>query len=166
MVMSLCLSSFAQGPAPAFGATRAGAAETVVLPKSVPDPIEPLNRVMWAFNKGLMTGVVKPTSRVYRVIVVKPVRTGIGNFGKNLNYPGRLINNLLQGKWSGARDESYRFICNTTVGVAGFFDVGTKWKIPKSDADFWTEQRTGYARPRRRYGGQSVALYFSLQFGR
>jgi ABC-type transporter lipoprotein component MlaA/pimeloyl-ACP methyl ester carboxylesterase len=110
--------------------------ETVVLPKSVPDPLEPLNRVMWAFNKGLMTGVIKPTSRVYRFAVVKPVRTVIGNFGKNLTYPGRLINNLLQGKWSGARDESYRFVCNTTVGIAGFFDVGSKWKIPKSDADF------------------------------
>jgi hypothetical protein len=47
-----------------------------------------------------------------------------------------LINNLLQGKWNGARDESYRFACNTTVGVAGFFDVGTRWNIPKSDADF------------------------------
>ena len=91
---------------------------------------------MWAFNKGLMTDVIKPTSKVYRFIVVKPIRTGIGNFGRNLTYPGRLINNLLQGKWSGARDESYRFVCNTTVGVAGFWDVGTKWKIPKSDADF------------------------------
>ncbi len=111
-------------------------AETVVLPKSVPDPLEPLNRVMWAFNKALMTDVIKPTSKVYRFVVVKPVRTGIGNFGKNLTYPGRLINNLLQGKWSGARDESYRFVCNTTVGVAGFFDVASKWKIPKSDADF------------------------------
>jgi hypothetical protein len=47
-----------------------------------------------------------------------------------------LINNLLQGKWRGARDESYRFVCNSTVGVAGFIDVGTQWKIPKSDADF------------------------------
>ena len=47
-----------------------------------------------------------------------------------------MINNLLQGKWTGARDESYRFVCNTTVGVAGFFDVAGKWKIPKSDADF------------------------------
>jgi pimeloyl-ACP methyl ester carboxylesterase len=47
-----------------------------------------------------------------------------------------LINNLLQGKWRGARDESYRFVCNTTVGVAGIFDPATKWKIPKSDADF------------------------------
>jgi ABC-type transporter lipoprotein component MlaA len=132
----LCLSLFARGQEPAVGFTRPTAVETVVLPKSVPDPIEPFNRVMWGFNKGLMTGVIKPTSRVYRFVVVKPVRTGIGNFGKNLTYPGRLINNLLQGKWSGARDESYRFVCNTTVGVAGFFDPATKWKIPKSDADF------------------------------
>jgi len=136
VVPALCLSPFAHGQEPAVGFTRPPAAETVVLPKSVPDPIEPLNRVMWAFNKELMTGVIKPTSKVYRFVVVKPVRTGIGNFGRNLTYPGRLINNLLQGKWSGARDESYRFVCNTTVGVAGFFDVGTKWKIPKSDADF------------------------------
>ncbi len=136
VVLSLCLSPFAHGQAPAVGFTRPLTVETVVLPKSVPDPIEPLNRMVWAFNKGLMTGVIKPTSRVYRLVVVKPVRTGIGHFGKNLTYPGRLINNLLQGKWSGARDESYRFVCNTTVGVAGVFDVAGKWKIPKSDADF------------------------------
>jgi ABC-type transporter lipoprotein component MlaA/pimeloyl-ACP methyl ester carboxylesterase len=110
--------------------------ESVVLPPSVPDPIEPFNRAMWAFNQGLMTDVVKPTSRVYRFVVAKPIRTGIGNFGRNLTYPGRLINNLLQKKWSGARDETYRFACNTTVGVVGFWDVGTKWNIPKSDADF------------------------------
>jgi len=121
---------------PAAIATNSSAAETVVLPKSVPDPIEPLNRVMWGFNKALMTDVIKPTSKVYRFVVAKPIRTGIENFGKNLTYPGRLINNLLQGKWHGARDESYRFVCNTTVGIVGVFDVASKWKIPKSDADF------------------------------
>lgn len=136
VVLSSCLSPFALGQQPAVGITNPPTAEIVVLPKSVPDPIEPFNRVMWGFNKGLMTGVIKPTSRVYRFVVVKPVRTGIGNFGRNLTYPGRLINNLLQGKWSGAHDESYRFVCNTTVGVAGFWDVATKWKIQKSDADF------------------------------
>jgi len=83
-----------------------------------------------------MTDVIKPTSKVYRFAVVKPVRTGIGNFGRNLTYPGRLINNLLQGKWSGARDETYRFLGNSTVGIAGFFDVASKWKIEKSEADF------------------------------
>ena len=130
---SICLLPFAYGQAPAVGSP---VVETFVLPKSVPDPIEPFNRAMWSFNKGLMTDVIKPTSQLYRFVVAKPVRTGIGNFGKNLTYPGRLINNLLQKKWTGARDESYRFFCNTTVGVAGFWDVGTKWKIPKSDADF------------------------------
>src|SRR5688572_16450170 len=77
---------------------------TVVLPKSVPDPLEPFNRVMWGFNKAVMTSVVKPTSRVYRFVIRKPLRTGLSNFGKNLTYPGRLINNVLQGKWTGARD--------------------------------------------------------------
>jgi ABC-type transporter lipoprotein component MlaA len=134
-VLLLCLEPHARGQVPPIDSLQT-ATETVVLPKSVPDPLEPLNRVMWGFNKALMTDVIKPTSKVYRFVVVKPVRTGIGNFGRNLTYPGRLINNLLQGKWLGARDESCRFVCNTTVGVAGFFDVGTKWKIPKSDADF------------------------------
>ena len=125
MALALCCSRLAHGQE-----------ASVVLPPSVPDPIEPFNRAMWAFNKGVLTDVIKPTAWVYRSVVVKPVRTGIGNMGLNVTYPGRLINNLLQRKWIGARDETYRFLCNTTVGVAGFWDVATKWKIPKSDADF------------------------------
>jgi ABC-type transporter lipoprotein component MlaA/pimeloyl-ACP methyl ester carboxylesterase len=119
-----------------FALSAGAQVEQVVLPPSVPDPIEPFNRVMWGFNKAVMTDVVKPTSRVYRFVIVKPVRTDIGNFGRNLMYPGRLINNLLQQKWHGARDETYRFAVNTTVGIIGVLDVGTKWHIPKSDADF------------------------------
>jgi ABC-type transporter lipoprotein component MlaA/pimeloyl-ACP methyl ester carboxylesterase len=139
---TLVASSLAQAPSsvpadpPPQTALHGTAAGIVVLPESVPDPLEPLNRVVYGFNKALMTDAVKPTAKVYRLIVVKPVRTGIGNFGKNITYPGRLINNLLQGKWAGARDETYRFGCNTTVGVAGFFDVASKWNIPKADADF------------------------------
>lgn len=134
--LALCCTPFARGQPPVTNSTSPPIVEMVVLPKSVPDPLEPFNRVVWAFNQGVMTSVIKPTSKVYRYLIVKPVRTSIGNFGRNLTYPGRLINNLLQGKWTGARDESYRFACNTTVGVAGLFDVGTKWNIPKSDADF------------------------------
>lgn len=139
---SLVTSSLAQSPPsvstePTRKTTRPEArAEIVVLPKSVPDPIEPVNRMVYAFNQGIMTGVVKPTAKIYRFIVLKPVRTGIGNFGRNIMFPGRLINNLLQGKWVGARDETSRFFCNTTVGLAGFIDRASKWKIPKSDADF------------------------------
>src|SRR5678815_476429 len=111
-------------------------AEKVVLPESVPDPLEPVNRVVWTFNKGVLTWVVQPTARVYRSIVVKPLRTGISNFGRNITYPGRLINNLLQGKWTGARDETERFYFNTLLGLGGFIDVASEAKVPKSDADF------------------------------
>ena len=110
--------------------------DSVVLPASVPDPFEHFNRVIWSFNNGVMTAVVKPAGQVYRFIIIKPVRKGIRNFGRNITYPGRLINNLLEGKWTGAGDESCRFFYNTTVGLGGFFDVATKLKIPKSDADF------------------------------
>jgi ABC-type transporter lipoprotein component MlaA/pimeloyl-ACP methyl ester carboxylesterase len=136
VILSLCGLPFARGQGPAVGLTNPPPAQTIVLPPSVPDPIEPFNRAMWAFDMGLLNDIIKPTSKLYRFVVVKPVRTGIGNMGRNLLYPGRLINNALQGKWTGARDETYRFVCNSTVGVAGFFDVGTKWKIAKSDADF------------------------------
>jgi len=112
------------------------AAERVVLPKAVPDPIEPLNRVVWGFNRWLMSSMIKPTARLYRAIVRKPVRTGINNFNRNITYPGRLINNLLQGKCKGARNETDRFFVNTIAGGAGFVDVASRWKMPKSDADF------------------------------
>jgi len=142
LAWSLVASSLAQtspsaptGPVPKTS-PQSPSAEIIVLPRSVPDPIEPVNRIVYSLNSGIMAGAVQPTAKVYRLIVCKPVRTGIGNFGKNITFPGRLINNLLQGKWGGARDETYRFCCNTTIGLAGVMDVATKWKIQKSDADF------------------------------
>jgi ABC-type transporter lipoprotein component MlaA/pimeloyl-ACP methyl ester carboxylesterase len=144
-------------PSPGSGGTNAmvaGAADTkadvIVLPRSVPDPFEPFNRVVWAFNRGLLVQVVKPTSKAYRFVVRKPLRVAIANFGRNINYPGRFINQLLQGRWGDARHETDRFFCNTIAGAAGFLDVATLWKIPKAEADFgqtfgvWGWQPTCY----------------------
>ena len=110
--------------------------EVVILPQPIPDPIEPVNRGLWAFNKGLMVVVIQPTAKGYRAVVRKPIRRGISNFGENLQYPRRLFNNMFQGQWVGARDETARFLCNSVLGVAGFFDVATKFKIPKWETDF------------------------------
>jgi len=55
---------------------------------------------MWAFNNAIMSALVKPTAKAYRFVIVKPVRTGISNFGRNITWPGRWLNNLLQGKWA------------------------------------------------------------------
>ena len=119
--------------------------DAIVLPSGFNDPIEPFNRAMWGFNQGFMNSVGRPFSRGYRYVVVKPVRTGIGKMGKNITYPDRLANNLLQGNWAGAGEETERCLCNTTIGLGGFFDVATRWGIPKHDANFGqTFQKWGW----------------------
>jgi ABC-type transporter lipoprotein component MlaA/pimeloyl-ACP methyl ester carboxylesterase len=122
--------------APPQTGSQSLAGDSIVLPSGFKDPIEPFNRAMWGFNKGFMSSVVRPFSRGYRHVVVKPVRMGIGRMGKNMTYPDRLANNLLQGNWAGSYEETERCLCNTVLGLGGFFDVATRWGIPKNDADF------------------------------
>ena len=119
-------------------ATSAAHAATneIILPPAVPDPLEPFNRTMWAVNRGIVMHAVKPTGKVYRFVVRPPIRRGIGNIGRNILYPQRAFNHLLQARWAGAGWETERFLCNSVIGLGGFFDVASKWKIPKSDADF------------------------------
>lgn len=108
-----------------------------ILPtESLNDPLEPVNRGFWAANRGLLVGVLQPAGRAWRTVMPEPARESIRNFGRNANYPGRVVNHMLQGRWQGAGDESLRFLTNTTVGVAGLFDVASRWDIPKSDAAF------------------------------
>jgi len=70
-VLSLCVSLIASGGSLPGAPKNRPAADTVVLPESVPDPIEPFTGCV-GFQCGLMTDVVKPTSRVYRFVVVNP----------------------------------------------------------------------------------------------
>lgn len=110
--------------------------EAIVLPDLVPDPIEPMNRAMWAVNKGIMKGVISPTGKAYRFLVFRQIRSGLANFGRNLKYPGRLLNNLLQGNFIGARDETSRFCWNTFIGLGGFIDMASRMNVPRSETDF------------------------------
>ncbi len=103
---------------------------------AVPDPIEGFNRCSWAVNDWLFRGVVYPVSLGYNFVTPKPVRIRIGNAGHNLSYPVRFFNSCFQGKWHGAWEETKRFGANTTVGLGGFFDPATTWKIGRSDEDF------------------------------
>ena len=100
------------------------------------DPLETMNRGFEAFNGGVNEYVVHPIGTVYRFLVPQFVRTGVTNFSDNLSYPLRLVNNCLQGKWSGAWDETKRFGINSTIGVAGLWDVADKLEIKPSKEDF------------------------------
>ena len=86
-----------------------------------------------------------PLGRVYRFIVPPPLRTGLENVGDNLRYPRRLVNNLLQGKWSDSWNETRRFAANTTLGMAGLYDPATEiWQITRVERGLRSDLR---ARP-------------------
>lgn len=100
------------------------------------DPIEPFNRVSYVVSDQLMEWIVIPAAKGYSFVVREPVRESIQNFGENLAYPVRLINTLLQAKFRGARDETGRFVVNTTVGVLGLFDPAENWGLEPYEEDF------------------------------
>jgi len=110
--------------------------EGLYLPEPLNDPLEPINRGVWAFNQAVLEGAVFPVSKGYHLVVPTPARTSIRHFGYNLGYPGRALNQMLQGRVGDAGDESVRFVCNTTAGVLGLFDVASGWGIPKHRGNF------------------------------
>jgi len=114
----------------------AGLTNAIILPELIPDPLEKLNRRFWIVNEAAMKAVMKPSEKVYRLLVPAPFRIGISNVGQNLQYPRRLVNNILQERWAGAGHESARFLCNSVLGMGGFLNVAGDLHIPVSDRDF------------------------------
>ncbi len=103
---------------------------------TVPDPLEPINRIMFDINDGAYFWVVKPVTQTYAGVVPEPVRIGIGNFFHNVGTPSRVVNCLLQGKGSAAGTEVHRFAINTTVGVLGFGDPARdQWGLEPAQED-------------------------------
>ena len=90
------------------------------------DPLEAINRPVFAFNDMLDTFVLRPAAKGYDYVVPQRMQRGIGNFFGNMLDVNRAVNSLLQGKWSGARDSAGRVLVNSTLGMFGLFDVATE----------------------------------------
>lgn len=103
----------------------------------IADPIQPVNRGVFWFNHQLYHYAFHPLLGVYKTILPSPVRTGIYNVFDNLEYPIRLVNDLLQWQPQRAGLETEKFIVNSTVGVGGIFKPSNKvpWlkDVPKTD---------------------------------
>ena len=111
--------------------------ESEEVQKTIADPIEPVNRVFFVFNDKLYFWVLKPVATGYKAVIPEDGRIGVRNFFSNLSTPVRVINCLLQAKPKCAGTETLRFVINTTVGVAGFFDPAKKrFHLEKQDRDF------------------------------
>lgn len=101
-----------------------------------PDPFEPANRVFFDVNETLDKHLLKPIAEAYVEITPVVVRTSVTNFFDNLTYLNVILNAFLQGKFDQGLSDMTRFIFNSTVGIAGLFDVATPMGLPEHDEDF------------------------------
>ena len=100
------------------------------------DPLEPMNRAIYSFNDGVDKVIFKPVAQGYRAVLPQFARTGVSNFFSNINDVLVALNNLLQGKVINAVSDLGRVVVNTTIGIAGFFDVATHFGLEKHNEDF------------------------------
>jgi phospholipid-binding lipoprotein MlaA len=104
---------------------------------TIPDPIEPVNRAFFTFNDKLYFWVLKPVASGYKSVAPEVVRVSVRNFFSHLTTPVRLVNCLLQADVKCAGIETARFVLNTAIGFAGFFDSArTGFNFEKQDRDF------------------------------
>ena len=95
--------------------------------------LEGYNRAMFAVNDKLDSYLFKPVAKGYQVLTPDFVEFGVVNFFSNLGEIGNVINDLLQGKGGQAVNDSGRFLVNTTLGIAGLFDVAGKIGMRKNE---------------------------------
>ncbi|MCP4005427.1 MAG: VacJ family lipoprotein [bacterium] len=100
------------------------------------DPIKGINRGFFNFNETLDRFFLKPVAIGWSWITPEYFRVHLQQMFLNLNFPGQLVNNLLQGEVKQAGRDVGRFVTNSTIGIAGFFDPATGWGMPTRDEDF------------------------------
>ena len=100
----------------------------------VKDCFEKLNRATFALNMGLDKVIFKPISKGYRKLPA-PIRTGTGNALSNLSNLITIPNNILQGDFGSAANNSVRLIINTTLGIAGIFDPANSFGFEKRERE-------------------------------
>jgi phospholipid-binding lipoprotein MlaA len=101
-----------------------------------PDPLEGVNRAIYAMNKTVDKLAIKPIVRVYKALIPKPAQSLVTNFFQNLMEIPNVGNDILQGKFPDARRDAARFMINSTWGFGGLLDVASAGGIAKNQQDF------------------------------
>lgn len=100
------------------------------------DPLEPVNRMVYTFNRQADRYVLRPLAAGYDRVTPAPIQAGIGNFFDNLGEPVVVLNALGQAKVVDAGFVGGRFLINSTLGLLGFIDVAGRLGLPRQNEDF------------------------------
>jgi phospholipid-binding lipoprotein MlaA len=91
------------------------------------DPLSPVNEKLLTVNVFFDDHVARPVATAWSWILPYRARIHIQDFFRNTGEPRNAVNCLMQRDFHEARVSVERFSLNTTLGVAGFFDVADGW---------------------------------------
>ena len=106
-------------------------------PDNVKDPLQPLNRQIFAVNDALDRAIVRPIAVEYKEKIPSPIRDSYSGFRKNLGEPWNAVNQLIQGRPGRAAKTLGRFTINT-VTTLGFADPSSRLGLETEDENFGT----------------------------
>lgn len=87
-----------------------------------PDKYEKINRKIFAFNLGLNKYAIKPVHILWSSIMPEYGIERIQSAYRNIEYPKRLVSSLIQKDFKTSKQETVRFLTNSTIGLGGLFD--------------------------------------------
>jgi phospholipid-binding lipoprotein MlaA len=103
--------------------------------EEVSDPFEDINRLTFEINETLDKVIARPTANFYSKFPT-PIKKGVTNLFDNLEEINTSVNQALQGKPLTALNDISRFVINSTIGIAGIFDVATAMGLKRHEEDF------------------------------
>ena len=101
-----------------------------------PDPLEAINRPLFELNNKLDKYFLRPVAKGYDWVMPGFAKRGVGNLFANMYDFNSALNGVLQGRFTGAAQGGGRFLINSTLGLAGLFDVATPMGIRPYRTDF------------------------------
>jgi phospholipid-binding lipoprotein MlaA len=99
------------------------------------DPIETPNRFIFSINRAVDVMAIRPMAVLYRDWVPEKAQKSVRNLLDNLGEPVTAINEVFQGDPSRAATTMARFLVNSTLGVAGLFDVAAMFGMERTKTD-------------------------------
>jgi phospholipid-binding lipoprotein MlaA len=122
--------------APQTAPETAPEATTAARVRDPADPLEGLNRGLYAVHRQLDRIVIRPLMLVYVAVAPRPLRSGLRNAVGNLGEPITFVNDMLQVRPRRASRTVTRFATNSTIGVLGLFDLAKDAGYPRHTSDF------------------------------
>lgn len=111
------------------------------------DPFQNLNRTTHQFNLKLDKYIARPAAVVYAALIPDSLEKGFANMFANLDEISNVANDLLQGKFTQAANDSARFVINTTFGIGGLFDVADPMGLPRSEGEDFAQTLAAWGVP-------------------